>query len=443
MIKIYFDEELIDTDSYTSIENSYQVLGDSFVLGTTSSNSYEISILKTAITNLSPNYVYIYDDDNLIATLTIDSYTIDKDVYNFQLIDRMVDFEYYYNAQEIFHNIGEGVYSEGYATLLEIVQDICNRVNIELATTDFRGYDKNISWYDSSITAREYLAMVAELNSGYAIIGIDGKLYFKKYTQTPDLTINVDDVDMFRIGDKKQITRVVYDNGFQIYEFGEDSKTTIYLDVNNVFITEESEVESIYNDLKDFYFYNIETGNCPIDHSVLAGATINFVDGDNVYPTICNYEGLQYFKEWFGNYSLDVASDRQDETKTIGIESQIKSIKTEIDRDLAEMRIKITETSEITDAVSSTGFKFSIEGLKIENTDYKTYSLLNQLGLSIKDNTGEEQENLLFAGYNEETGQTEVDAKNLTIDHYMIIDKTRFEKYVTNEGEFTALFYLE
>ena len=73
-----------------------------------------------------------------------------------------------------------------------------------------------------------------------------------------------------KIGEGRKITRVVYDNGVGTFWEFDESGNTLYLDSNNVYIIDEDDVEDIYNKIKDFEFYSITVGNCPIDSSVLA-----------------------------------------------------------------------------------------------------------------------------------------------------------------------------
>ena len=157
MIRIYFDNELIDEDKYSGLSNDFELFTTSFQLGTTASNTYKVSIGKETITS-HPTEVKIYNDETLIATLVVDNIEEDDYSYTYTLTDKMVNLEFYYDASTIF--------VEGKATLLDIALDICNKAGITLATTNFRSYGKYISWYDNTRTAREYIGYIAELNGG-------------------------------------------------------------------------------------------------------------------------------------------------------------------------------------------------------------------------------------------------------------------------------------
>ena len=334
MIQVYFDNEPIDEDYYSGLTNNFELFGSSFKLGTTAGNIYKLTVDKQVIST-HPSEVKIYDETELIATLTIDNIEEDDYSYIYTLTDKMVNLEFYYDASAIFNN--------NHTTLLAIAQDICQKAGIELATQDFRGYDKNISWYDNTRTARQYIGYIAELNGGYAQIGTDGRLYFLKQKQQSSKTISIDDCADFKIGEKKKYTRVVYELGALKYEFGDETGNTLYLDPENVFITKESEVEGIYEDINNFEFYNFETSNCPIDSSIRAGNIVTFIDEqENEYPTIIGYD-LTYSGGWYGGYKLVVNSEKQEETKVIGTEAKIRDLKIIVDRDEGLIRETLEE----------------------------------------------------------------------------------------------------
>lgn len=336
MMKIYFDDILINEDYYTELSTNFSLFEDTFYLGSTASNIYNISIAKDSITK-HPDLVLVKENGIVIAKLVVDKIEENDFEYKYTLTDKMIDLEFDYDATSIFHN--------GSATLLEIVQDICRKAGIELATTDFRGNNKSISWYDNTITAREYIGYVAELNGGYAQIGKDGKLYFIKQNTLTSKTINIDDCSDFKVGEKHIITRVVYEQGALKYEYGNETGNTLYLNSDNVFITEQTEVEEIFNEINGFEFYSFSTENCPIDYKIMPGQIVTFTDGINNYPTIVGYD-LTYNGGWYGGYNLNVATKKQEETKTKGTNDKIKKLLIEVDRANNKITQVVQETTQ-------------------------------------------------------------------------------------------------
>ena len=341
-MEIYFDDVLINEDYYTSLSTNFALFSDTFYLGSTASNIYNISIAKeTVITQ--PNIISIKDKGILIATLVVDKVEEDDFEYKYTLTDKMINLEFNYDASEIFNN--------GSATLLEIAQDICNKAEIELATMNFRGFNKKISWYDNTRTAREYIGYIAELNGGYAQIGKDGRLYFIKQNTSSVKTISIDDCSDFNIGEKHTISRVVYEQGTLKYEYGDETGNTLYLNGDNVYITEQSEVEEIFNEINGFEFYSFSTNNCPIDYEIMAGQIITFNNGTSNYPTIVGYN-LTYNGEWYGGYDLEVATKKQEETQIIGTSERIRNLSIKIDRESNKITQSIKEIDEQNQKIS-------------------------------------------------------------------------------------------
>lgn len=102
--------------------------------------------------------------------------------------------------------------------------------------------------------------------------------------------------------------------------------------------------------------------------------------------------------------------------------------------------IKVTEDLQvngISKVKTETGYTFDDYGLTIEKTNAKTKSTLNEAGLEVKDSTGSEDEVLLKAGYDEETGETIVKSKNMNVSKYLTIGKySRIEDYEEGTGVF-------
>ena len=130
--------------------------------------------------------------------------------------------------------------------------------------------------------------------------------------------------------------------------------------------------------------------------------------------------------------------------------SDIETISKSVETIQTDSKYAIEVAEEIkqngaTKVKTSTGYTFDEDGLTIEKTNAKTRSKLNEAGLEIKDATGSSEESLLFAGYDEKTGETIVKSKNMTVEKYLVVGKhTRFEDYKDSNGtQCTGAFWLE
>lgn len=96
--------------------------------------------------------------------------TTDNGVTTIKLKDNAVKFDFPYD--------GSGVIEEhdGEATMLQILQDICEKAGVDLETTDFINKDTKVSVWDNSINARVYVMYISEKAGCIATISRDGKL---------------------------------------------------------------------------------------------------------------------------------------------------------------------------------------------------------------------------------------------------------------------------
>lgn len=378
-IKVYFDNVLINEQYYAGLSNNFELFGDNFKLGATPSNQFKLQIAKEGVI-AQPNIIQLNEETDIIASLKADNIQEQDYTFDYTLSDKMVDLEFYYDASEIFEN--------GYTTLYNIALDICSKADLILGTEDFRGYDKQINWYDNTRTAREYIGMIAELNGGFA--RVEGNtLYFRKQKTNSVKTIDINDCENFNIGEYHNITRVVYELGAVKYEFGDETGNTLYLNSDNVFITEESEVQAIFNDIQNFEFYSFSTNNCPIDYNVKAGDIITFTDGENNYPTIAQYD-LTYFGGWYGGYDLSVNTERQEETQIVGDKERIKNLQIIVDRDaniitqvVQEVDEQNEKISQVTQTVNEINSKISdVADITVSGESFNAYVHLEGVNTS-------------------------------------------------------------
>lgn len=91
----------------------------------------------------------------------------------------------------------------------------------------------------------------------------------------------------------------------------------------------------------------------------------------------------------------------------------------------------------VVESVKSTAGTFDENGLTIEKTNAKTKGNFNETGMRIIDATGSSDETLLFAGFDEELGETVVRTKNINVSKYLTIGKnSRIEDYEDGTGIF-------
>ena len=451
MIKIYFDGEEIDELYYAGLKKSAQLFSSSFLLGKTICETYEIKIGKDAPNiGFNVNEVKIYDDNKLIKTLYVDSIKEEKYAITYNLVDAMIKFNFQYDASAI---IGDSS-----VKLKDIFNDICQKAGINSDITEFDSDDIDVSWYDNSFLARDYLGYIAELNASSFYINEENKLALKPIVQDAKKEISFDEISDYEIGEVHEFSRVVFDNGENVWSYGTEEKETYYINTSNVYLINEQQVENIFNKINGLKFYNFRSNNIPIEDLQVADYIV-FKYNDVEYPTYVQFENIDYIGgNWIGGLSLSVNTEQQEETKVVGDKERIKAIQITVNRDANKITQLITQTNEldirttdneteinnnyqeliqkfgdfITDdefvsykeqmqtelsdsqyqitniesiiadgvnIVKTTSGTFDDKGLTMEQSGANTKTILNQDGVDVKDVNGSVSEDLLYAGY--------------------------------------------
>ena len=224
--------------------------------------------------------------------------TTSDGVTTIKMRDYSTKFDVPYNAEAIIQA------NNGEVTMLQLLQDICTFCGVTLQTTDFINKNTKISVWDNTINARIYVSHIAEKAGSIATIGRNGNLYL--------IPINMNSLTTFEIpktstglmllskyveGQRFVVSRVVYEDAIRKFEYGSQpteeevlelmkypsstlypsadfyptnaddlilyakEHTTLYIDTANPYITDTTEVENIYNSIKDFSIFSLKIEN--------------------------------------------------------------------------------------------------------------------------------------------------------------------------------------
>lgn len=115
--------------------------------------------------------------------------------------------------------------------------------------------------------------------------------------------------------------------------------------------------------------------------------------------------------------------------------SDVITLQTSVNQIMTDTYTKTEINEKLTDGsvtkVSTTAGTFDSNGLTIEKTDAKTKGNFNHEGIKVMDTTSGSNQELLFAGYDEEINETIVRTNNLTVNKYFTLKNvSRQEKYV-------------
>lgn len=197
--------------------------------------------------------------------------------------------------------------------------------------------NKQIAVYDNTVSARTYLSYISEQAGGFACIGRNGKLYIKTIGEnTSELPLKY--FQKFSWGEKVKISRVKYEDGVQVFEAGDETGNTIYINQDNMYIVDKEQIDNIYNQLKELEVYSFE-GDSIIDPALDIGDLL-LIDGKYII-----YQGSS---EYTGKFKASISSKIQCKAKeetTTRAPSQ-KTINRRVQSQIDQENLKITQLAE-------------------------------------------------------------------------------------------------
>lgn len=196
---------------------------------------------------------------------------------------------------------------------------------------------KRITVYDNSISARTYISYIAEQAGGFACIGRDGKLYIRTIGQ--DIAkLPLKYFQKFKWGDKFKVSRVRYEDGIQLFEAGDKTDNTVYINQDNMYIVDKEQIDNIYNQLNRLEVYSFE-GDSIVDPAIDIGDLI-LIDGKYII-----YQGSGQFGGRFkASISSKIQSKSQEET-TARIPSQT-AINRRLRSEINQEELRITQLAQ-------------------------------------------------------------------------------------------------
>lgn len=365
-MKIYFDEVLVPDDNYMSYSDNFSSFDDTFCLGSCSSLKASMQIPLTAWPGYVENVVVEINGER-IATLKLDDITVnDDETITLSLVDilthtetecdfsNLITYTKTYDPEtDTFKESGTGI------TAKDLLNFICDSYHITKEDFHFTNEDVMIYSYDSTLTGRDYLEMIAELAGGYIVINEGGNLelryYFryengeKTFAPESDKVLSAEDVDNFKLTEQITIERVVYDDGVNLPKRSSDNEDlyTLYLSIDNMFLQQITDAQfiNICNNIIGYSFYNIKIDNT--NKFFTPGSTIWFEKPDQTrVPILVNYT-RDYLGGFVGSYETNVNCKKRTETEVIPTDIKIKRIKTIINQMDNSMTIEAGKVADL------------------------------------------------------------------------------------------------
>lgn len=360
ILNIYIDNVLVNANYILDFKVGQTLFNEELTLGSVGSKYIEFKIYKGQVSEninqVKVDYGILINGEYEIIPIGIfnidDWEDNDDNTLTIKCIDNMSKFEFNYDGSKLSHPV----------TLLEILEDICDKAGVELGSTSFINSNTEISVYDNTVTAREYLSYISECAGGFACIGRDGKLYIRTLYQDEEM-ISLALFGEYKWGDKCKISKVSYENGVESFKFGDDTGNNLWLNQENMFLVDEEEVKNIYDELKNLEAYSFE-GKTIIDPALDIGDKL-IIDGKSVI-----YQGEATFQSRFIAEISSKIAIKQKQESTVREESQ-KVLNRRVQSRINEAEGKITQLVEETDENSQklAQQQITLDGItqKVEN----------------------------------------------------------------------------
>ena len=200
-------------------------------------------------------------------------------------------------------------------TVETLLKWLCTYFNIEIGTYPNINRDVTINVYDNTLSGKQYISYIAEMMGGNAKIGRDGKLYIIPLKGEPVVTINAKKSKSFTKGEIYEISRVVYESAISKFEYGEDTKNTLYIRQDNMFLTKTEEVEAIYNSVVGTKICSLKTENYG-DVSLDSWDYIKYTLGEEEYITY-NSNTITYQMNIASKVEVSIPTKNQQETTNV------------------------------------------------------------------------------------------------------------------------------
>lgn len=327
------DDAIISSDEngvfYTSDESAEaMILGKDYAGIFCSDGSTEVLTI--------PEKVLVYDDEDLYATLIVDSYSeIDRERTSFELTDEMTRFN-----RTLQFDTG---------SIINIIGQICANHGISLINQSFYMSDRTLSWGSGEISERDLIGYIAEVNGGYAYIDPNGNLGFESFSNVSQGQIDTKQCSDIVVGNKHHYDRVYLELASATKYYPETSDNdTLYLNPENILYSDNNDgysidtvIQHIQSVINGFEFYDVTVEKCPVFQDIRACQTIT-IGGFATLSTI----DWNYMIGFMGGYDLVLESAYQSETKVVTAENLVKRLSIRVDRELGTISQSIANVSE-------------------------------------------------------------------------------------------------
>lgn len=292
--------------------------------------------------------------DNADEVIPIGLFNISEEPVNDQgtitltLRDFATNFDFNYNAQPLMEA------NDGTATKLQIFNDICTQAGVGTTVQNFLGASDEVGTYDSSITARQYIGYLAEQAGAIATINRTGQLIFVYLNDLYTWTLPFDLLEKYEAGKGFQISKVQYDDAIRIFETGDNTADTLYINTENPYISNQEQIDAIYDIVNDFYTDSVTTGKIIGNPLIDAYDLVSFTDDtlDKTFTFLATHT-LTYNGGYISEFDNTISEVERETNITQTPEAYFKKIaKTNIDNINNNITMIVEEQNEQSDRIT-------------------------------------------------------------------------------------------
>ena len=246
-------------------------------------------------------------------------------------------------------------------TRFELLQHICNECGVELENTSIINGDVEVSVYDSTITAKQYLAYISERAGGFAKV-IRNKLCIRSFGEVDTNVLPVEKAGEYVIDNPKTITKVIYENATQKFEQGNDDGYKVFLVQDNPFSCTQEEVDNIYNSIVGLTFQSLDIqiwGDPAID----TGDVIQIGD----IKSFAQKE-WKFSNGFYGKYLTPLEKEpTESNVSLVPTPTLIKRVQSRIDEESGKITLLSNELAEIDNTITEQNAQFELMNNQIES----------------------------------------------------------------------------
>lgn len=292
-------ENTIDNDQIASISISSPIIDDSkqvFYVGTFISQKITIKFK-----NMDGIDVHSGDNVDLSIGQYLNNEWVDVPIGKFLVDDLAED---YFEKCEIScldyavkfkPNIDYSLcFTDGKATIKEILEYICDYFNVEIGDYPTINDDVEIGTYDSTVSGKQWISYIAELKGCNAKIDRLGRLTLQPLKQSSNVPINALESVSFELGEEFNITKVTFFDAIRNYTYGDDEGNTLFIRQDNPFVTDTKVVQNIYDNLCAIK-YSASGKEFDIEDADAHPINVNTIYGETSQETYTGKNLLQLF----------------------------------------------------------------------------------------------------------------------------------------------------